>query len=38
MDKYELRDKILKLLDCDMDEIIPAIYELAKEVENWGED
>ena len=38
MDKYELRDKILKLLDCDMDEIIPAIYDLAKEVENWGEE
>lgn len=38
MSKYEIAEKILDLLECDGDEIVDAIYKLAKEVENWGED
>ena len=33
MDKYEIAQKILGLLDCDYDEIVDAIYKLADEVE-----
>lgn len=33
MDKYEISQRILDLLDCDADEIIDAIYKLADEVE-----
>ncbi len=38
MDKYEISQKILNLLDCDADEIIDAIYKLADEVEREAED
>ena len=34
MTKYEISKKILSLLDCDFDEIIDAIFDLAREVEN----
>lgn len=33
MDKFDISKKILALLDCDGDEIVDAIYNLAKEVE-----
>ena len=33
MDKFDISRKILDLLDCDGDEIVDAIYNLAKEVE-----
>lgn len=35
---YEISKKILDLLDLDCDEIIDAIYKLAEEIENNGED
>lgn len=37
MDKYEISQKILDILDCDADEIINAIYKLADEVEKEAE-
>lgn len=38
MNKYEISRKILALLDCDVDEIIEAIYNLANEVEREAEE
>lgn len=38
MDKYEISQKILNLLDCDYDEIVDAIYKLADEVEKEFEE
>ena len=38
MDKYEISQKILDLLDCDYDEIVDAIYKLANEVEKESEE
>lgn len=38
MDKYEISQKILDLLDCDYDEIVDAIYKLADEVEKEFEE
>lgn len=38
MTKSEISRRILALLDCDADEIVDAIYKLAKEVkedERW---
>ena len=37
MTKKELHDRILGLLDLDTDEIIEAIYDLARDIENEGE-
>jgi hypothetical protein len=37
MTKYEISRKILDLLDCDADEIIDAIFDLAEMVEKDGE-
>ena len=37
MTKYQISRKILALLDCDGDEIVDAIYKLAKEVEEDDE-
>ena len=34
MTKYEISNRILNLLDCDGEEIIDAIYDLAREVRN----
>lgn len=38
MNKYEVAQKILNLLDCDYDEIVDAIYKLADEVEKEFEE
>ena len=38
MTKYQISRKILALLDYDADEIVDAIYKLAKEVEDEDED
>lgn len=38
MNKYEISKKILALLDCDADEIIDAIYNLADEVKKEAEE
>lgn len=40
MTKREISRRILNLLDCDADEIVDAIYKLAKEVEEdeWWEN
>lgn len=38
MDKYEISQKILDLLDCDPDEIVDTIYELAGKIEKEAEE
>lgn len=38
MDKYEISKKVLGLLECDADEIIDAIYNLANEIEKEAEE
>lgn len=38
MNKYEIARKILALLDCDGDEIVDAIYNLANEIEDEDDE
>ena len=37
MTKYEISKRVLELLNCDADEIIDAIYNLANEIEKEDE-
>lgn len=37
MTKYEISKRVLELLNCDADEVIDAIYNLANEIEKEAE-